>query len=116
MPINSEVGYWRGQANDLTGGVHPPGWASGQRYSTTSAQWHSQYDAEVAAYNDMVSQRDTWIGRANNAWGPSRVWSSGASWESMYGSELTLYNAQVVATAAAKTSILRLGVLGERVC
>jgi hypothetical protein len=29
----------------------------------------------------FIAQRTLWLGRANSAWGPSRVWSSGASWE-----------------------------------
>ena len=38
---------------------------------------------------------NTWTGRANNAWGSSRVWNSGASWESAYNSEVTAYNGMV---------------------
>jgi hypothetical protein len=29
----------------------------------------------------FIAQRTLWIGRANNAWGPSRAWNSGVSWE-----------------------------------
>lgn len=43
----------------------------------------------------IVTDRNLWTTRANNAWGSSRVWNSGASWETNYGAEVTLYNNMV---------------------
>lgn len=42
-----------------------------------------------------VGQRNLWKGRADSAWGASRVWNSGASWETNYNAEVTLYNNEV---------------------
>lgn len=33
----------------------------------------------------FVSLKNTWEGRANQAWGPSDIWNTGAAWETMYG-------------------------------
>jgi hypothetical protein len=46
---------------------------------------------------NMVQQRNLWKGRADSAWGASRVWNSGASWEANYNSEVALYNNEVAA-------------------
>src|SRR5437879_3764324 len=35
----------------------------------------------------IVTDRNTWQTRANNAWGSTRVWNSGTSFESAYNSE-----------------------------
>src|SRR5438132_5426831 len=43
----------------------------------------------------IVTDRNTWQTRANNAWGSTRVWNSGTSFESAYNSEVTLYNNEV---------------------
>jgi hypothetical protein len=41
-----------------------------------------------------------WTGRANNAWGASRVWNSGTSFESAYTTEVGLYNASQASLAS----------------
>lgn len=40
----------------------------------------------------LWSQVNLWQGRANQAWGTSRNWSSGASWEQNYLDEVAAYN------------------------
>lgn len=54
---------------------------SGQTWQAKDATDLANYNAEVTLYNGMVADRDTWQGRANNAWGSSRVWNSGTSFE-----------------------------------
>lgn len=49
------------------------------------------------------SQVNLWHGRADNAWGTSRVWNSGTSWESAYNSEVTLYNNSQASLATMTT-------------
>jgi len=51
------LGYWIGQANDLSTGAHPPGWSNGQRWSETATEW--------------MNDRDAWYNQAN-AWYTSR--------------------------------------------
>lgn len=43
-------------------------------WRVTAGLWHSSYTA-------MVTDRNTWQGRANLAWGASHVWNSGTSFE-----------------------------------
>jgi hypothetical protein len=67
--------YWKGQADWYWGPSRQ--WNNGSTYE----QLYNNY---VGYYNDMVSQRDTWVNRAHQAWGPSRQWSNGESWEAAY--------------------------------
>lgn len=83
------AGLWRVD-RDLWKGRADSAWGA-SRVWNTGASWETNYNAEVALYNDMVAQRDaqsglvaTWQGRANNAWGATRVWGSGESWEAAY--------------------------------
>ena len=78
------LGFWIGQANDTSGGRHPTGWTSGQRWSETSGEWMVMYDTSQSDLANMTTDRNTWQGRANNAWGTSRSWSVGESWEAAY--------------------------------
>lgn len=70
-------GLWKTDAKDNSGGTHPSGYVAGQLWSATAGQWQTMYDS-------MVVDRDLWHGRADNAWGASRVWNSGESWEAAY--------------------------------
>ena len=61
------LGYWIGQANDLSTGAHPPGWSNGQRWSETATEWQAAYDAMLTNYNNsqaalaaMTANRDYW--------------------------------------------------------
>jgi hypothetical protein len=67
------LGYWIGQANDTSTGRHPPGWTNGQRWSESATEWMADRDANA-------TNASTWQGRADQAWGPSRVWNNGISW------------------------------------
>lgn len=85
------LGYWVGQANDTSTGRHPTGWTNGQRWSETANEWMAMYDTAIsqrdalqAALTAMTADRDLWQSRANQAWGPSRVWNNGESWEAAY--------------------------------
>jgi hypothetical protein len=80
----STVAYWVGQANDQSTGTHPTGWTNGQRWSETATEWQAMYDGVSASLAAMTTDRNTWQGRANNAWGPTRVWNSGSSYETLY--------------------------------
>jgi hypothetical protein len=80
----STVSYWVGQANDTSTGAHPTGWASGQRWSETAAEWQAMQSSTSASLTAMTTDRDLWLGRANNAWGPTRVWNNSTSWEAYY--------------------------------
>ena len=71
------LGYWIGQANDTSTGSHPTGWTNGQRWSETASEWQTMY-------NTASGDATLWHGRADQAWGASRVWSSGESWEAAY--------------------------------
>lgn len=71
------LGYWVGQSNDTSTGSHPTGWTNGQRWSETASEWQTMYSASA-------SDATLWHGRADQAWGTSRVWSSGESWEAAY--------------------------------
>lgn len=122
----STIAYWVGQANDLSTGAHPPGWTSGQRWSETAGEWKAVYDSSQAALAAMTADRDTWTGRANQAYGPGRVWNSPPSFEdqawtgSGYGSGVlwsdaahndpdvwnTRYNAGYSAGYAASTAAI----------
>jgi hypothetical protein len=80
----STVAYWVGQANDASTGTHPTGWTTGQRWSETASEWQAMYDGVSASLTAMTTDRNTWTTRANQAWGPSRVWNSGSSYETLY--------------------------------
>ena len=49
------LGYWVGQANDLSTGAHPTGWANGQRWSETATEWQAMYD-QAASDRDLLEQ------------------------------------------------------------
>jgi len=119
-----QVQTWQGRANNAWGSSRV--WNTGSSfeqdlantnssYATLQAQYNTlqtQYNTLLGQYNSLnsaygtlqgqynqaVSDRDTWHSRADQAWGPSRIWSSGASWESAYPPSLTVYSAGVPAT------------------
>lgn len=78
----SQVSYWVGQANDLSTSTHPPGYASGQRWSTTSSQWQTSYNTEYA------NARDTSTGSHPTGWVNGQLWSTTAGqWIPLYVTE-----------------------------
>jgi hypothetical protein len=79
----SQVGYWVGQANDNSTGVHPPsGYTPGQRWSTTSTQWQTGYNTEYA------NARDNSTGPHPTGWVSGQLWSTTAGqWYPMYVAE-----------------------------
>jgi hypothetical protein len=97
------LGYWIGQANDLSTGSHPSGWTSGQRWSETASEWQ-------VMYNSMSADATTWHGRADQAWGPSRVWGSGESWEQAYNRVLPPAGVLVYDTALTATGAFTRGI------
>lgn len=70
------LGYWIGQANDLSTGSHPVGWTSGQRWSETASEWMSMYNA-------MLADRNAWQSNANTAY-DSGTWGVGTHWHSRW--------------------------------
>lgn len=56
----------------------------------------------IAALNAAVA---LWQGRANSAWGASRLWSNGTSFETALATEVALYNAQVALVATRDATI-----------
>jgi len=101
---------WRGSARDLAGTVNgraTPGWSSGQLWSVSASQWEQNSGGNLAAYNDMVNQRNTWITNANTAY-TSGTWGSGTHWATVAGGDpniqTTKYNEGYAAGAASKTT------------
>jgi hypothetical protein len=90
------LGYWVGQANDLSTGTHPTGWTNGQRWSETSTEWQAMYDAMLTNYNNsqaalsaMTTDRNYW--KTTVAHDDPDVWN-------------TRYNAGYSAGAGSKTT------------
>jgi len=77
------MGFWIGQANDLSTGRHPTGWTSGQRWSETAGEWLTMYDSEFA------QARDTSTGSHPTGWSNGQLWSETSSeWMAMYNAKV----------------------------
>jgi len=86
------LGYWVGQANDLSTGNHPTGWTNGQRWSETASEWQTMFNTEYS------SARDTSVGQPGKpsgnqhptGWVSGQLWSVTATqWNGMWGTEWT---------------------------
>jgi len=88
----SAVSYWVGQANDSSTGTHPPGWASGQRWSATANSWMNVYNTEYANARDNSAGQPGKPGGIQHptGWVAGQLWSATATqWNTMWGTEWT---------------------------
>jgi len=59
-------------------------WGSGTHWQSRWSTTNTDLANMTADRNNWQTSSTTWQGRANNAWGSSRVWNSGESWEAAY--------------------------------
>lgn len=77
----------------------------GQLWSENAAYWQSQYNTLLGQYNALVTDRDTWHTRANQAWGDSQVWSSGTPYSAQRPPALKQWTAGFAASSGNAANI-----------
>lgn len=67
----------------LDPGTKPESYSDGQRrqWQNTAGLWKTDYGSSQSALAAMTADRDTWAGRAHQAYGPNRSWGVPPSFE-----------------------------------
>lgn len=100
---------WQGRAHTAWGASRS--WNSGASFEAQAwsggalnvgSLWSDLYTQSQAALTTMTTDRNTWQGRANTAWGASRSWSSGTSFEAQAWTGGALNSGELWSTAYAR--------------